>query len=389
MSGSAEKEAIESVISSIKINNKRIQQLPTINKFNGNDLNSNHIVDFSSIANILPELFGKNGNLNHLVKNQKFLDSKLLELLEEDLKRYTNPGVKFEKLSANMIKDITKNLYELFPILAENAGIEGMTDLEEILKSVSFTANEKQSSSLKGVIGDMPVFSPQSPLDNTQRPTILASGNAIPMRMKGALKLQEQGTGVIAGNMISTAMTDKKTLANLNGVGEITTDVMLDVAYLDTNSLEIIKNNHFNKVMNENNVETNSAKHIDKMFNKMSRLNTFEQERHMDSRIFEELHGIIPAEIENISASKDFVNAIPQMQTIEARKQLDTIVGVRGDIIINNKGDLEYKSAVGKRVKKGETILHMKGYSDKLDTISPKMEEGIFVHRFLKENNMT
>lgn len=104
--------------------------------------------------------------------------------------------------------------------------------------------------------------------------------------------------------------------------------------------------------MNENNVETNSAKHIDKMFNKMSRLNTFEQERHMDSRIFEELHGIIPAEIENISASKDFVNAIPQMQTIEARKQLDTIVGVRGDIIINNKGDLEYKSAVGKRVKK-------------------------------------
>lgn len=31
----------------------------------------------------------------------------------------------------------------------------------------------------------------------------------------------------------------------------------------------------------------------------------------------------------------------------------------------------------------------MKGYSDKLDTISPKMEEGIFVHRFLKENNMT
>lgn len=389
LSGSAEKEAIESVISSIKINNKRIQQLPTINKFNGNDLNSNHIVDFSSIANILPELFGKNGNLNHLVKNQKFLDSKLLELLEEDLKRYTNPGVKFEKLSANMIKDITKNLYELFPILAENAGIEGMTDLEEILKSVSFTANEKQSSSLKGVIGDMPVFSPQSPLDNTQRPTILASGNAIPMRMKGALKLQEQGTGVIAGNMISTAMTDKKTLANLNGVGEITTDIMLDVAYLDTNSLEIIKNNHFNKVMNENNVETNSAKHIDKMFNKMSRLNTFEQERHMDSRIFEELHGIIPAEIENVSASKDFVNAIPQMQTIEARKQLDTIVGVRGDIVINNKGDLEYKSAVGKRVKKGETILHMKGYSDKLDTISPKMEEGIFVHRFLKENNMT
>lgn len=46
LSGSAEKEAIESVISSIKINNKRIQQLPTINKFNGNDLNSNHIVDF-------------------------------------------------------------------------------------------------------------------------------------------------------------------------------------------------------------------------------------------------------------------------------------------------------------------------------------------------------
>ena len=287
-----------------------------------------------------------------------------------------------------MTKDIMKNLYELLPILAENAGIEGITDLEEIIKTVSFTANEKQSPSLKGVLGDMSVFSPQSALNNTQRPTILASGNAIPMRMSNALKLQEKSTGVIAGNMISTAMTDKKTLASLNGVGEITTDVMLDIAYLDTNALEIITNNHFNKIMNENDIETNSAKHIDKMFKKMSRINTYEQERHMDSRIFEGLHGIIPAQIENVSASKDIVNAVEQMQTIEARKQLDTIVGARGDIIVNDKGELEYKSSIGKRVKRGETVVKYKGYSDKLDSVSPKMEEGIFIHRFLKENGM-
>ena len=386
--GNAEKDAVDSILSSIRMNNRKIRELPTINSFNGNDLYSNNIVDFSSISNIFPELFGKGGSLNHLVKNQKFLDSKILELLEKDLDLYRKPGVKFEKLTANMTKDIMKNLYELLPILAENAEIEGITDLEEIIKTVSFTANEKQSSSLKGVLGDMSVFSPQSALDNTQRPTILASGNAIPMRMSNALKLQEKSTGVIAGNMISTAMTDKKTLASLNGVGEITTDVMLDIAYLDTNALEIIKNNHFNKIMNENDIETNYAKHIDKMFKKMSRINTYEQERHIDSRIFEELHGIIPAQIENVSASKDLVNAIPQMQTIEARKQLDTIVGARGDIIINNKGELEYKSAVGKRVKRGDTVAYIKGYSDKLDTISPKMEEGIFVHRFLKENGM-
>lgn len=387
--GSAEKDAIDKIISSISFNNRQIQQLPSINSFNGNDLNSNFLVDFSSISNILPELFGKNGSLKHLTENQKFLDSKLVELLEKDLNKYMNSGKALEKLDANMTKDLLKNLYELLPILGENAGIEGMTDLEEIIKTISFTANEKQSSSLKGVIGDMTVYSPQSALDNTQRPTILTSGNAIPIRMKNVLKLQEQSTGVLAGNMISTAMTDKRTLATLNGVGSVTTDIMLDVAYLDTNALEIIKNNHFKKVMNENDVESNSAKHVDKMFNKMSRINTYEQERHIDSRVFEGLHGIIPAQIENISASKDIVNAVEQMQTIEARKQLDTIVGARGDIIINDKGELEYKSSIGKRVKRGETVLHFKGYSDKLDAISPKMEEGIFVHRFLKENGMT
>ena len=120
----------------------------------------------------------------------------------------------------------------------------------------------------------------------------------------------------------------------------------------------------------------------------MSRINTYEQERHMDSRIFEGLHGIIPAQIENVSASKDIVNAVEQMQTIEARKQLDTIVGARGDIIVNDKGELEYKSSIGKRVKRGETVVKYKGYSDKLDSVSPKMEEGIFIHRFLKENGM-
>ena len=387
--GNAEKEAllkIEQLTSGV---NKKIRNLSTVNSFNGNDLNSNKLVGYSSIVNILPELFGKGGRLNYLINDKKFLDSKLSELMAKDLERYKNPGTKLEKLDANMIKDLEKNLYELLPILAENAGIEGLPDVEELLKNVSFTANEKQSSSLKGVIGGMQLYSPQSATDNTQRPTILASGNAIPMRMKNALKLQEQSTGVIAGNMISNAMTDKSTLYNLNGVGMTTTDVMLDVAYLDTNALDIIKNNHFAKVMDENNVESNSVKQMDKMFKRMSRINTYEQERHMDGRIFEGLHGLIPAQIENVSASKDFVNATKEMTTAEAQKQLNDIIGVRGSIVVNDKGEYEYKSAIGKHVKRGDSVIKIKGYGDKLETITPKMQEGIFIHRFQKQNGMT
>ena len=387
--GNAEKEALLKVEQLTSGINKKIRNLSTINSFNGNDLNSNRTVGYSSIVNILPELFGKGGKLNYLTNNQKFLDSKLQELLEKDLERYMKPGTKLENLDANMIKDLEKNLYELLPILAENAGVEGNPDIMELLTNVSFTANEKQSSGLKGVMGGMQLYSPQSATDNTQRPTILASGNAIPMRMENALKLQEQSTGVIAGNMISNAMTDKSTLHSLNGVGMTTTDVMLDVAYLDTNALEIINKNHFAKVMDKNNVDSNTVEQMDKMFKRMSRINTYEQERHMDGRIFEGLHGLIPAQIENVSASKDFVNATKEMTTAEAQKQLNDVIGVRGSIVVNEKGEYEYKSAIGKHVKRGDSVLKIKGYGDKLETITPKMQEGIFIHRFQKQNGMT
>ena len=45
--GNAEKDAVDSILSSIRMNNRKIRELPTINSFNGNDLYSNNIVDFS------------------------------------------------------------------------------------------------------------------------------------------------------------------------------------------------------------------------------------------------------------------------------------------------------------------------------------------------------
>ena len=89
----------------------------------------------------------------------------------------------------------------------------------------------------------------------------------------------------------------------------------------------------------------------------------------MDGRIFEGLHGLIPAQIENVSASKDFVNATKEMNTAEAQKQLNGIIGVRGSIVVNDKGEYEDKSAIGKHVKRGDSVIKIKGYGDKLETI--------------------
>lgn len=381
---SATKDAMEYIQLLVGSGNKRLIKNPTINSFNGNDANSNRAVNISGIKNILPELFGTNGKLNHLVANKNFLDSNLQELLKEDIDRHLKNGGTIEELDAYMTNSLSKNYQHILDIIVEKAGLKN-TEVGELLKNISFTTNEKQMSSATGMIGDMPLFSVQAPLDNIQRPPVLAAGNAIPIRMENAKKLQQEGTGVLAGNLISSASIDKATLKHVAGVGETTTDVMMNIAYVDTNSLEIIKSTNINKVLNQNGVDENYRERMLAMFSKM---NTYEQERHLDGRIAERLYGLMPSKVQNISASKDLVSPIHLMDKDSALKQLDSMINVRGDLSIDKAGLISYKSATGKFVRKGEDVIKMLGYGDKIETISPTVKNGVFLHKYVKDNGM-
>ena len=380
----ATKESMDYIELLVKSGKKKIIANPTVNGFNGNDLNANRLIDTSKIVNVMQEVFGENGKLNYLVKNKDFLDSNLQEVLGKDLARYIKSGKPLEKLDANMTKDLIKNANHVFEILGAKANIEG-TDVEQALQQLSFTTNEKQMSKMIGILGDMPTFSPQAPLDNLQRPPILAAGNAIPLRMEAVKKLEAEGSGVLSGNLISTASIDKATMRYVAGVGETTTDVMMDIAYVSTNALDIMKENNIVKVLNESNVDDNYKKRMLDMF---SKLNTYEQERHLDGRIAERLYGLMPAKVQNISASKDLKSAINFMDDGEAMKQMSELINLKGDITVDKAGLLSYKSATGKFVKRGDTVVQALGFGDKLEAISPKMQNGVFLHKYIKSNGM-
>lgn len=382
ISGKATKESMDYIETIVNTSKKKLIKNSTINGFNANDLHSNRLIDVSSVSNVLEELFSENGRLNYLIKNHNFLDSNLQEVLGKDVARYIKSGKPIEELDANMTKDLIKNMPHLLEILGMKANIKG-TDVEDVLKQISFTANVKQSSSMIGYIGDMATYSPHAALSNLQRPPILAAGNAIPLRVKDVKNLE--GSGVFAGNLISTASIDKATMRYVTGVGETTTDVMMNIAYVSTDALDIIKNNNINKVLAESKEDANYKKRMNSMF---AKLNTYEQERHMDGRIAEKLYGLMPSKIQNISASKDIASAIDYMTEKEAKEQAELLIGLRGSITIDRSGQLSYKSATGKYVKRGDNLVQTLGFGDKLEAISPKVQQGLFTHKFIKSNGV-
>lgn len=383
----ATKESMDYIETFVNTGKKKLIKNPTINSFNGNDANSNRYINVSGISEVLPEMFGENGKLNYLVKNKQFLDKGLQDTIMKDIAKHLKYSDTLEELDAFMIKDLQKNLPHVLEIMAIKAGVNG-TEVGELIKQISFTTNDKKMSKLTGIVGDMPLFAPQAALDNIQRPPVLSAGNAIPIRMENVQKLQAEGSGVLAGNLISSASIDKATMRHVAGVGETTTDVMMDIAYVSTNALDIMKENHMAKVLNKNNVDDNYKERMTSMFAKLSKVNTYEQERHLDGRIAERLYGLMSAKVQNISASKDIVSAVNMMDLEDASKQIDDIVNLKGNITIDQAGVLSYKSATGKFVKRGDDVVKILGFGDTLETISPNMQNGIFLHKYVKSNGM-
>lgn len=386
-----EKEGTYGALEEIKkltgLHRRAIQQGPTINNFNGNNHNSNSLIDLQDISNLMEPLFNKKGSLNHLIRNEDFLDKNLQETLGKEIEDLVAKNINIENLSPMATRDLSKNTGHILQIVGKHAKVEGT--VEDMIRNISMTTNDKQMSSMIGILGNMPTFSPQAFIDNLQRPPILAAGNAIPIRAEAIKKLEGEFSGVLSGNLISSAEIDKKTMRYVAGVGKTTTDVMMDIAYVSTNALEIIKDNNVNKVLAQNTVEGKYQEHLVAMFEKMANMNTYEQERHMDARIAEKLYGMMPAKIQNVSASKDIVSAIKAMDLDEADKQLKQIISVNGDISFDKEGQLIYKKAIGKEVKRGQSVLKVMGFNDTIDDITPNMQNGIFIHRYQKSNGMT
>ena len=226
-------------------------------------------------------------------------------------------------------------------------------DFKYLAKNLSFTGSEKKVSAMIGIKGYRPTNSTFSIFDNTQRPPVTQSGNAIHLRVGDI----EKAKGVTAGNLISFAQMDKRTMRNVNGIGKTTTDMMMNISYLDNTGLRALIDSNYTKITSENNINFQTQKAVKKAVNYIrNSVSTFEQERIMDSRIHESVYGLRTASTQKLSKNYDLTASLKGLSGKDFDKQVKAMLDHRGTFTMVD-GTLQFNSSTGRLVKKGESVL--------------------------------
>ena len=384
-----EAEGIDKMAARIRSDMKSIMQGSTINNFGGNDIDSNYNVDLSQIKNVINDLFGKDGKFRYYVDDIDFADKKLKKTLEEKLTRasFDDKG-RLKNMSPDMTRDIVKDVFHILDIISKNGQVTN--DFVTILENtLGFTGQKEKVSSLIAYEGkDRPSNSTFGVFDNTQRPPVTQSGNAKFLRIEDIKKAKAGEASVLAGNIISSASTDRKIMRKFAGVGQATTDVMLDTYYVSTNALKVLMESNFNDVIKKSEVEVGTKEAAIKAYTYIrDSISTFEQERIMDSRTHESIYGLQTAATHKLSKGTDIKSILKDLEGEDLIKQRELIANHRGSFKID--GDkLIYSSSIGTHVTRGEGTLKSKGFANLTSSFSSKVQHGIFNFNYYNSNNM-
>lgn len=345
-------EGLDRLVSLVSLNNASLRSRSTINGFGGNDIDSNYSVDVSDIKNVLVDLFGENQKLNHIVDKLDYADKEFLENMKTHLKYYTKGEKSLEDINPEMTRDLIKNLSFVLEKIKDDGNVS--SDFAYLIKDLGFTGQEKKVSALMGVKGYRPGNSTLSIFDNSQRPPITQSGNALQLRVED---IKKSKVGITPGNTLSSDLMDRRTMRNYYGLGKTTTDVMMDTTYVSSNALQVLIDNNFNKVMNEANVDEKTKAIEKKAYNYIRNfISTFEQERIIDSRVHEAAYGLKTASTQKLSKNYDVSSLLNELIGDDLKKQQDALLNFRGNFEFKN-GKLTYKSSAGKLVSRGESAV--------------------------------
>lgn len=372
--------ALDTLIYSVNRAAKPIRQKPTINGYGGNDMDSNNSVALSGIKKVLPQLFRENGSLNYMVENEKFADKELLETLKESLKYYVDDK-EMDSIGPEVTRDLGKNMETLLDIIRRKGNVDD--DFFALSQDLSFTGSEKRVSDLVAVKGYRPSNSTFGVFDNTQRPPITQSGNAYQLRVDdilNAAKTKNMNLGV--GNVISNNNMNNRLLRSYSGIGNTTTDVMMDITYIDTNSLNVLFDTNFARVISENSVDSNAKEQAVKAYVSVQKaINTFEQERAIDSRVHEATYGLRSAQTQKLSKNFDVVNIIDSLKDADFEAQAKALIDQRGNFSMVD-GELTYNAAYGKILRRGESAIKWQGFAELESNFASKMQTGLFNYNY-------
>lgn len=365
---------------------KELIENSSLQSFNIHDTKSNYRLDFSDIKNILPDLFNPNGKLRgkmeHLDAKGGFRDRNLIATMEKLL----NGKTELDDLAPAMKHNLLKNVQDIVLALAN----EDDTTLIDIVKNSNFSAKENQTADLVGHIGNRYQGSTLTAFDNNARPTIAQSGRGYYVRSKDVdSAIKENADKVLfKGSLFTTDTVKDEMFRNIDGVGEALTNVSFRRRFVGSNSLKVILDTKFDEVINNAKVENMTQNQIAKLYGQLyDSINTFEQEKHMDTRVFESVYGR-SADIQRLSVGADIMKPIESKVKLnqEEVENYKNLLGMIGDITLDGD-NLVYKKNTGRLVQKGDKMIEYASFGDTSKMWTNKIHNGVLNYGFFSTSS--
>ena len=213
--------------------------------------------------------------------------------------------------------------------------------------------------------------------ENLGRPPVYGSGNVYYLAAENIENVTKNALGTFyEGALFESARTNEINKRMISGVGNITTGFSSKTAYIGQKGITDLIKENYNDIINSTLLENVVKEKKDNVYNMLyATVNTFEQQKVFSARVFDQLtNGSMAANTQRLSGSKDLIGALTNESDLRKYERLWNLLG---DITIDPDGIIEYKSAVGEIVKRGETIIPIAGYGGAKSNWTSKLERGV------------
>ena len=338
---------------------------------------ANYKVQTKNLHKLLPELFTETGQLRHIGAQMD---------LPDEVKERLNKKLAGKVLEPGDLDPAVFNLISSYwPQIVRETSQTGSMEAKFIAEHLNSASKDKSNFSKGIMMGADLRFETglMNALSNGGRPQHTAAGHTYYLASENIQAVADKAeTLFYKGALFESAQDKVVNYANVAGLGELTSTFTARTLYTGQAGIEALLDTNMEKVLRENNWDFLTMDKKKKVYNMAySVMNTFEQQKVFNAKMFDELTGgNISANVQTLSKGKDFINiGIPE--NIKDKKALNAkyerLYNLLGDITISPEGVLEYKSATGEILKHGEDVIPYAQFGGGTTNWVNKMNHGL------------
>ena len=347
---------------------------------------SNFYVGTGALDPMLPEMFGRDGSLRELGAQIQIPD-KIRSVLAE---QFDNPNLEIKPGELNPVLNqfLIDYRVEIARGVAQQRGDQRAKDVTAGLTIGTKGKGKLERGVLMGANTRYEVGFANS-LENLGRPVVDGAGNVKFIRstqIEDAINVAKNN--VYEGAFIESIFTDNVNRKNLDTVGDVVTGWTNRTAYVGQVGIKSIIENNFDKVMKNNSIEKLTKDQKENIYNMMfAYVNTFEQQKIFDARVFDAATGggTMAANTIKLSSAKDFVNVVKDEKHLDKYERLMRLMG---NVSMTPEGVIEYKSAVGEIVSRGDSIIPYATFGGAQANWTPKMDRALLTFQITNDQKI-